>query len=360
MSVREQTMSAQTQTVVPQQRVLAGVVFVALLAIAGLFIVKWSPYYAKTFVAAAHHSIGSSIVSGKTAVPPHASWAAAWSYALSYYRAIWEALVLALLLGAAVQVFVPRRALLRYLGGNGARPAFIASALAIPGMMCTCCTAPIVVGLRNQKASAGASMAFFLANPVLNPATLLFIGFVLSWKFALLRLILGAALVAVVAWYANRGGDGVAIDANAIEPSPIEDPRMGVAGVVVAWFRALWWEAYTILPGYVVIVLLLGAARAFLFTPAITVETGSIVAVVLLALAGTLFVIPTAGEVPIIQTLMGYGMSASPAAALLLTLPSLSLPSIFIIRNVFSKRVLAFSMFATFCAGILAAALIRF
>lgn len=352
-------MSVQSQALVPQQRIVAGVAFVALLAVAGLFIVKWSPYYAKAFVAATHHSIGASIVSGKTAAPPRASWAAAWSYAVSYYRAVWEALVLALLLGAAVQVFVPRRALLRYLGGNGARPAFIAGALAIPGMMCTCCTAPIVVGLRRQQASAGASMAFFLANPILNPATLLFIGFVLSWKFALLRLILGAALIAVLAWYANRSGDGAPLDAGSIEPSPIEDPRVGFAGVAGAWLRALWWESYTILPGYVLIVLMLGAARAFLFTPGLTVATGSIIAIVLLALAGTLFVIPTAGEVPIIQTLMGYGMSASPAAALLLTLPSLSLPSIFIIRNVFSKRVLAFSMFATFCVGLAAAALVK-
>lgn len=351
--------ATQTQPIVPQQRIYVGIAFVALLAVVGLFIVKWSPYYAKTFAAAAHHSIGASIVSGKTAAPPHASWAAAWSYALAYYRAVWEALLLALLLGAAVQVLVPRRALLRYIGGNGARPAFIAGALAIPGMMCTCCTAPIVVGMRRQQASAGASMAFFLANPILNPATLLFIGFVLSWQFALLRLILGAALVGVVAWYANHTGENAAIDVTKIEPSPIEDPQMGAGGVAVAWLRALWWELYTILPGYIIIVLLLGAARAFLFTPQLTVASGSIVAIVVLALAGTLFVIPTAGEVPIIQTLLANGMSTSSGAALLLTLPSLSLPSIFIIRNVFSKRVLAFSLIATFVAGLVAAIVVR-
>ena len=42
-----------------------GIVFFFALAILGLFLVKWSPYYAKGFHAAQDHAIGASIVSGK-------------------------------------------------------------------------------------------------------------------------------------------------------------------------------------------------------------------------------------------------------------------------------------------------------
>jgi len=42
-----------------------GIVVFFALAILGLFFVKWSPYYAKGFLAAEHHSIGTSIVSGR-------------------------------------------------------------------------------------------------------------------------------------------------------------------------------------------------------------------------------------------------------------------------------------------------------
>src|SRR5579863_10392361 len=150
-----------------QRRLLGGALLVLVIAVAGLFYVKWAPYYAKSFVAAAHHSIGASIVSGKVAGPPAASWSAALAYARSYYLAIWQALALGLLLGATIQVFFPRRWMFRWLGGVGIRSTVVAGTISLAGMMCTCCAAPVVIGLRKQHASLGAAMAFFVANPVL-------------------------------------------------------------------------------------------------------------------------------------------------------------------------------------------------
>jgi uncharacterized protein len=59
-----------------------------------------------------------------------------------------------------------------------------------------------------------------------------------------------------------------------------------------------------------------------------------------LAIAGTLFVIPTAGEVPIIQAMLSLGMAAGPAGALLMTLPPISLPSVAMLSRSFAPRVL--------------------
>lgn len=127
--------TAGTFPEVPQRRLIAGTVLVLLIAVAGLFYVKWAPYYAKSFVAATHHSIGTSIVSGKVAAPPAPSVATALNYAKSYYLAIWQALLLGLVLGAAIQVFVPRRYMFGLLGGLGVRSTVLGGLFSLAGMM---------------------------------------------------------------------------------------------------------------------------------------------------------------------------------------------------------------------------------
>jgi len=56
--------------------------------------------------------------------------------------------------------------------------------------------------------------------------------------------------------------------------------------------------------------------------------------------AGCLFVIPTAAEIPIIQTMMMAGMGTAPALALLITLPAVSLPSLIMLRKSFPAKAL--------------------
>ena len=163
-------------------------VFLAI-AIVGLFYVKWFPYYNKAFLAAANRSIGNSILMGTAAAPPTPSWDAALNYALAYGKAIWQAMVLGLLLGSAIQALIPADWIARVLGKTGFGSVATAGILSVPSMMCTCCAAPVVVGLRARQASPGAAIAFWLGNTVLNPATLVFMGFVLGWNWAALRIV---------------------------------------------------------------------------------------------------------------------------------------------------------------------------
>ncbi|HEX3030864.1 MAG TPA: permease, partial [Bacillota bacterium] len=152
-----------------------------LVAVIGLFYVKWSPYYAKAITAAAAHSIGKSILTGQAATAPAPSVDAALSYMASYFKAVWKAVILGLLLGSLVQVLIPRKWVEKAFGGLGVASTAAAGAAALPAMMCSCCAAPVTVGLKQRSASTNAALAFFLANPVLNPATIIFMGFVLSW-----------------------------------------------------------------------------------------------------------------------------------------------------------------------------------
>src|SRR5271156_1757440 len=130
-------MKAAPQQATPANPMFGWAVFL-LIAVVGLFYVKWFPYYNRAFVAAANHSIGSSILMGTAASPPAPSLDAALNYALAYGKAIWQAMVLGLLLGSAVQALLPADWVAKVLGRSGLSAAVAGGLLAIPGMMCTC------------------------------------------------------------------------------------------------------------------------------------------------------------------------------------------------------------------------------
>jgi uncharacterized membrane protein YraQ (UPF0718 family) len=324
-----------------------GIAVFFLMAVVGLFYVKWFPYYNRAFTAASQHSIGTSILMGTAASAPAPSLQAALDYSLAYGRAIWQAMVLGLLLGSAVQALLPPQWVAKALGGKGFGSVVVGGLMSLPAMMCTCCSAPVVAGLRRRHASPGGALAFWLGNSVLNPATLVFMGFVLGWHWAALRLALGIPMVFGLGYLINRlskstdaNGDG-----ERVVPLPYESASQDTASywrqAFIRWGQTLARMTLRLLPEYLVLVLLLGAARAWLF-PHIGPDIGNhLLWIAALAVAGALFVIPTAGEVPIIQAMLSLGMAAGPAGALLMTLPPISLPSVAMLGKSFRPRELA-------------------
>lgn len=316
----------------------AAVIFVVLL-VAGVFYAKWDPYFLKLAPVSAHHTLGASIVTGRAARAPAVGIAAAWDYTLAYFRDIWVALVVGLVVGAGVQTLLPRQWLVRLLGRAGWGSASLAVAAAVPSMMCTCCSAPITVGLKKQHVSSGAVFGYWLGNPVLNPATIVFMGFVLGWGWALLRIGVGLVLVAGGVYIGNRWGEGQTPKAVSEQLHADAEPDAGPTAR--RFFGTLGRLSLGLLPEYIIIVGILGAVRAWLF-PTMTPAVGhSLLLVVALAVVGTLFVIPTAGEIPIVQTLMSYGLGLGGAGALMITLPAISLPSMAMVSQAVSKAELA-------------------
>jgi len=112
-----------------------GIAAFTIIAVGGLYYVKWQPYYHKALVAAAKHTIGSSIVTGHASAPPPASWRAAWEYALAYGQAIWQAMVVGLLVAAGVQTLLPRHWLVRILGRMNFGSVAVAGAASAASMM---------------------------------------------------------------------------------------------------------------------------------------------------------------------------------------------------------------------------------
>jgi uncharacterized membrane protein YraQ (UPF0718 family) len=269
-----------------------------------------------------------------------------------YFLAIWKAAVLAVILGSLLQVLIPRDWLLRLFGRAGLGSTVRGGLFALPGMMCSCCAAPVAAGLRRQQVSVGAALAFWIANPVLNPATLVFMGFVLGWEFTALRLVAGLILVIGVSLIAQRIARPEVVPEQALEAAA-QATEVDGQGFLTRWARTLWQLFWSTIPIYVLAVLILGAARVWLF-PHIDMSMGnSLVWLVIFAVVGTLFVIPTAAEIPIVQTMLSLGLGVGPGVALLMTLPSISLPSLLMLRKSFDARVLVTVALLTMLVGII-------
>lgn len=227
-----------------------------LVVIAGLWYVKWQPYYGKAFTAAETHSIGKSILAQADANP----WQAALDYAMIYFLAVWKAAVLGVILGSLIQVLIPRDWLLRTLGQSRFRGTLLGTLFSLPGMMCTCCAAPVAAGMRRQQVSMGGALAFWMGNPVLNPATLVFMGFVLGWGFAAIRLVAGLVMVLLIATLVQNG----CVKHRKRRHRSKLTYRKHMA-VFSRWGRALWTLFWSTIPVYILAVLVLGAARVWLF-----------------------------------------------------------------------------------------------
>ncbi|GER73905.1 membrane protein [Weizmannia acidilactici] len=346
MAVADNSMQPERQS--GKNAVWLAVLFIVIAAI-GLLYVKWWPYYQKSLLAAHTHSIGTSILGdpGKSA---QFSWNGTFQYVIHYFQAIWKAAVLGILLGSLMQVLLPTEWLVKVLGKTSFGSTVIAGASAIPGMMCTCCAAPLAVGLRKKQVSTGAALAFWIGNPMLNPATLIFMAFVLPWKFTVLRILAGLVLTFGVSYLAGR----IAKSEQSVDISKLAavgDQNEG--SLLTRWGKAAGQMLLYLVPTYLLSVVILSAARFWLFPQINQGDANSMLGVVLFAISGMLFVIPTAAEIPIVQTMMSFGLGAGPAAALLVTLPAISLPSLIMVGKSFSKQTLFFVAASCVVIGIL-------
>ncbi len=304
-----------------------------------VYLAKWDPYYHAVFVVAVKHTLGPSIISGTKSTAPAPSWRAAWHYAWTYFKDIWLGFIAGLVIGSGVESLLPPNWLQRVLGQVGWKSRAIAGVAAMPSMMCTCCSAPIAVNLKRQNVSTGAVLAYWVGNPILNPATIVFMGFVLGWNWAVMRIVLGIVLIMTVSKLGDvwqpAGMDNQAWNLSKVVATP------DAGGIITRFFATLWRLITRLVPEYIVLVLALGAARAWLF-PAVSANISHAWWLwIVYAVGGTLFVIPTAGEVPIVSTLMHYGLGIGPAAVLMMTLPAISLPSMAMVSTALPKSLLA-------------------
>lgn len=355
---------------------VTGLAVFLLLAVAVLLWAKWAPYTGKVRTLSASGAwTGTSLLDGAgIAAGSTPSWHAAWSFTTAYGLAVWRALVAALVIAAAAESLVPRSWLVRMLTRRRPVTSALAGGLAaMPSMMCTCCTAPVAVSLRRSGVPTAAVVAYWLGNPLLNPAVLVFLALVAPWQWAVTRLLVGALLVvggsALVARLTGRRtpvhddlpavSEGSAPSTESLTPGTASsaDDGFRLVDAPRRFARALAHLAVILVPEYLVVVLLVGAFAGWLM-PLSASSPHQPAAIGAAVVLGTLLVIPTGAEIPLAQGLVTAGFGAAVAGALLVTLPGVSLPSLLMVGRALSWRVTLLTAAAVAAGGIVAAALL--
>ena len=338
----------------PSGRTRAAGLSVVVLALGLLAWAKYVPYAAKVPHVLETHSVGGSILAGDGALGQGASLAAGWQFTVAYLSSVWQALVAGLVIAAAIQVLLPAAWVMRALGrAGGTRGGVRGALISVFTLMCSCCAAPVAVGLRRLRTNLPATVGFWLGNPALNPVVLVLCFAVLPWPWAVLRL--GAGLVVVAAGIAAaRWEEGRAPGVADPAETDVATGRPGAVGSLpVRFVRALAALATRLLPEFLVVVFALGAFRSVLF-PTGSPVPGIAVLVVALVIAGLLLPVPTGGEIAVVAAGLAAGMPVPAAAVLLVTLPMLSLPSLLMVRSVVPRRVLVRTAAAAASVGLFA------
>lgn len=335
---------------------VAGVCVLAVVLVSGLLWAKWLPYADKASGLGRTHTWPGGAIFAASGDPGTApSWSGAWEFTTTYFQAVWRAALVAVLAAAAIDALVPRTWLLAVMNRRSRLgQAFAGGVASLPSLMCTCCTAPVVVGLRKRGAAVPASLAYWVGNPVLNPAVLVFLFLVGPWQFGVVRIVVGALLVFGVSALVGRLTDGRALP---VEPPAQPDP-VRLREFPLRYLRSLTRFALVLLPEYVIVVLVVGALSGWLSDFSGLGARLGVLAVVVCAVIGTLLVIPTGGEIPVVLAVAATGLGAGTAGALLITLPALSVPSMVMVGRALSWRVTAAMAGAVVVAGLVSAALL--
>lgn len=317
--------------------ILVGAGVVAVVGVVLLLWAKWLPYTDKVSgLLAGDVWSGDSVLDAAGEPGSAPSLRAGWEFTLAYGAKVWKALVAALVIAALTEALLPRTWLLRALVGRSPLGASLRGGLAsMPFMMCTCCTAPIAANLRRSRIPLPAALAYWVGNPLLNPAVLVFLALVAPWQWTVLRLVGGIVLTVgatalIGRWFGAREPAATML--------PVDTGARREPNSARRVLNSITRMSVTLVPEYLVVVFAVGSLRGWLLPldPS-TVRWGALV-VILAAILGTLVVIPTAGEIPVLFGLAAVGAAPGLLGVLLIVLPAVSLPSIIMAGRALSWR----------------------
>ncbi len=289
---------------------------------------------------------------------------------LNYLLVVWHATVLGMLLGGLF--LVAGAGIMVRMKGRGFGAHLAGTVMALPQPFCSCCASPIGATLYRKGASLGPVLAFTVSSPMLNITTLVLAAALLPTEFALLRIVGGIIVgifitygVSLIAARWVTGGEAEARPGRLFEWSSkvlgaysrlFHFERLfseGAADSPVALISS-WLGMVGRLARVVVPVFFVGSVLAVYIVRAMPDSGNNILGVAVTAIFATLLMVPTWTEIPLAVGLINGGLTGI-AAAVLITLPAVSIPCLLIIAGaVRSLKVALVLGFSVLMAGILA------
>ncbi len=231
-------------------------------------------------------------------------------------------------------------------GGMGSIVLATLAGAVIPA--CSCGIVPLVTALIAGGVPLAPAIAFLVAGPSMNPATLSMTAGVLGAEIAIARLACAIALSlgagTLVMIMLERGWIRPDRDLRPVERIcpcawKATSETRGMARVALAWLRG--GEILVGLAPYLVLGVALGAAIATLATPQwVARHLGGPAAVPIAALAGVPLYVCTCAEIPITVPLVAQGMSPAAVVTFLLAGPGVSAFSFVLLASLFRARLL--------------------
>lgn len=296
-------------------------------------------------------------------------------------------LVPAFFIAGAIAVFIKKEAVLKYLGHDSRKyiSYSIASVSGTVLAVCSCTVLPIFAGIRQRGAGLGPAITFLFSGPAINIAAIFLTFSVLGFDIGIARAVSAVLLSIIVGismgliFREKRGEGGLIIEKSKSKKADnkvllaffismvmvlvvnglqigvmLKYAVMGAFALITAiialtkfksetrkeWLSETWGFSKTIIPYLFVGVFIAGFIMPLLPQEVIQSYVGSntISGNLIASIFGAFMYFSTLTEIPILQALMAKGMADGPALALLLAGPSLSLPSMMVIRRIIGSK----------------------
>lgn len=289
--------------------------------------------------------------------------------AINYLALVWHATMLSILLSSLFLLVLPEL-LKPFLNSGGLKSHVAGVALALPQPFCSCCSAPVASTIYKQGASVNSSLSFLVSSPMLNITTLMLAALLLPPTFASIRIFAGVLFAFPLTYILSL----LSLKWQALEnleEKPAKTHRMlsnllnrycnlftsilTRNQTVSSPFRliSLWGKTTLRIAKIMVPLLFLGSLLASALTILLpSYFENNFLGVILASAIGTLLMIPTWTEIPVAQKLIENGF-LGPAAAMLVTLPAISLPCLLIFGGSMGNFKTAFLLgLTTFTFGV--------
>ncbi|WOF16634.1 permease [Methanoplanus sp. FWC-SCC4] len=327
-------------------------------------------------------------------------------------------LIPAFFIAGAIAALVKKEAILKYFSPDAKKSVAygLASVSGTVLAVCSCTILPMFAGLFKRGSGIGPATTFLYAGPAINILAIVYTAKVLGFDLGLARAVFAiilAIVIGLIMAFLFRSHDRETKKKMAempVSPAPeVERPKwiiplffVFLVGILIAgtaqadwmikfpiiylftlgaavlliyffdrdevtdWGLETWDLTKKIFPILIVGTFVLGMLAFFL--PPETFQpffgTNSIESTMLASFIGTILYMPTLLEVPVIGTTFGYTsgiMAGGPALSLLLSGPSVSLPSLLVISRimgwkktgVYALLVIVFSGLAGFAYGLI-------
>ena len=320
-------------------------------------------------------------------------------------------LIPALFIAGAISVFIKKDSVIKYMGPSAKKymSYTIASVSGAILAVCSCTVLPLFASIRKRGAGLGPAVTFLFSGPAINITAMFLTISVLGWQIGAARIIasislsilVGLTMAFVFREKAGRGKwkikkrkakpDAKAFVAvlflslvgilvvNGVQTGFFIKYAVMAALAVIAilvgifglnresskeWLGETWFYAKKLIPMLFIGVFIAGVIMYVIPEEFIRSVAGQNTFLGNLAVSvfGAFMYFSTLTEIPIMQALMTKGMHAGPALSLLLSGPTLSLPSMLAIRQFMGNKktiayvllVIIYSALAGFIFGMIA------